>query len=210
MRAAANKPFFIVFEGLDGSGKTTCARLLADRTGACYMTTPCQALREQRQFILDRLGPSQESAQLFYLATVFAAASEIRKLNAAGVSVVLDRYFLSTQAYAQFRGSALELDHLADLLLPADLTVYLDAGLATRKQRAAQVGRQCTKADHETLTEEADRTLRRLHFMRSTQSMVGKWLCIDSSATDPEEIVRKVLAAATPVPPPGNVQESGS
>jgi dTMP kinase len=196
MRAARDKPFFIVFEGLDGAGKTTCAKLLADMTGARYMTTPCKSLREQRQSILNCLGSSQEAVQLFYLATVFAAANEIRQLNEAGVSVVLDRYFLSTQAYAQFRGSALELDRIGDLLFPADLTVYLNAPLATRRKRVVRPDRQCTTADGETLTEDADQILRNLYFKRSTQSVVGEWLRVESSDIEPEQVVQAVLQAA--------------
>lgn len=40
------RPLFIAFEGLDGSGKTTCARQLATRIGAQYLTTPSPEVRE--------------------------------------------------------------------------------------------------------------------------------------------------------------------
>lgn len=41
--------------------------------------------------------------------------------------------FLSTQAYAAFRGSQLNLDDTSDLLEPADLTVFLDTPLEVRR-----------------------------------------------------------------------------
>lgn len=120
------KPAFIVFEGLDGSGKSTCARLLADTIDAEYLTTPSPDLRAYREDVIASFAGCQEANQLFYLATVFATSANARDLIGEGRPVVLDRYFLSTQAYAAFRGTVLDLDQVAKDLLPADITVFLD------------------------------------------------------------------------------------
>ena len=123
----------VVFEGLDGSGKTTCARLLADRLDAALLTTPCPEVRSFRDDLIRSYDGCQEAGQLFYLSTVFDASVRVRGLLRSGRSVVIDRYFLSTQAYAAFRGSQLNLDDTSDLLEPADLTVFLDTPLEVRR-----------------------------------------------------------------------------
>lgn len=193
MMPESSRSLFIVFEGLDGSGKTTVANLTAKALGADLMTTPSPKLRGLREEIIDAYADSQEAAQLFYLSTVFAASREIERYLAAGRSVVLDRYFLSTQAYAELRGSELRLDGLAELLLPADLTVFLDAPLATRRKRIEARGHP-SAADRETLHPEADARLRSLHLAKSALPMVGRFLPIDSSRA-PETVVEEVMTA---------------
>lgn len=173
MSGALDRPVFVVFEGLDGTGKTSCARALAERIGARYMTTPCPEVRQLRQSVLDSFEGNQEAAQLFYLASVFDASAKVRRLLDAGVSVVLDRYFLSTQVYAAFRASRLELDAAASALVHPDLTVCLHAPLATRTLRLH--GRGCAPADAETLSPEADALLREGYRRKSSLPVAGRW-----------------------------------
>jgi thymidylate kinase len=71
---------FIVSEGLDGSGKSTCAAQLAEHIGAELMTTPSPRVRRYRDDLIQSLGASQEARHLFYLATVFAASDEVAAL----------------------------------------------------------------------------------------------------------------------------------
>jgi dTMP kinase len=184
---------FVVFEGLDGSGKSTCAQRVAERLGARYLTTPSPEVREYRAPLVESFGGSQEAAQLFYLATVFAASDEVRRLLAKGVSVVLDRYFLSTQAYADFRGSRLDVDALGELLVPADVTVYLDVPLEIRRQRLAARG--TSTGDRETLSERADAQLRANHARRAGLSVIGKWLSFKAATETPEELEDLVVGA---------------
>ena len=73
-------PIFVVFEGLDGTGKSTCARLVAERLGAELLTTPSPEVRRYRDDLIECYAGSQEAAQLFYLSTVFAASDQIRGL----------------------------------------------------------------------------------------------------------------------------------
>jgi dTMP kinase len=184
-------PLFIVFEGLDGAGKTTCAHALAKAIGAQYMTTPSPEVRAVQPVVLDSLADSHEARQLFYLATVFAAARQVRATLAAGSSVVMDRYFLSTQVYAEVRGSRLDLDGLGDQLLPAALTVYLDVPLPVR--RARLLARGCTAADRETLTAVANARLRSLYLQKSTLAVAGRFLLLANAAGSADELVESVM-----------------
>jgi dTMP kinase len=187
------RPVFVVFEGLDGTGKTTCARRTAELLGAQFLTTPSPSVRRFRDDLLRDLGASQEARQLFYLATVFAASEEVRALLATGRSVVLDRYFLSTQAYAEFRGSRLRVDELQERLLPADVTVLLEASLETRRSRIAARGGSV--ADGETLSVGADAYLREAHLRRLAFPVIGSALRMRTDAMGPGEIASDVLAA---------------
>ena len=189
-----DKPIFIVFEGLDGSGKSTCAKRVAAELGAELMTTPSVALRAYRDDIISSFAGCQEAAQLFYLATVFAASARAERLLAAGRSVVLDRYFLSTQAYAGFRGSTLDLDGLAHDLLPADITVILDVPLETRRQRLSARG--TTQADRETMSSEANARLHRAHSERFGLPVVGQLLRVEGDQLTPTEVVARIMEEA--------------
>lgn len=193
MSAASRRPGFVAFEGLDGAGKTTLARMTAEALDAELMTTPSPDVRRYRDELIASFAGCQEAGQLFYLATVFAASAEIRARLAAGRSVVLDRYFLSTQAYAAFRGSTLAIDHLGELLVPADLTVFVHAPLDIRLARLAVRG--ATAADRETMAPAADARLRAEHEQRLDLPVVGRALRLDSSTTPPEALVATVLAA---------------
>lgn len=185
------KSVFIVLEGLDGSGKSTTARLLAKELNAHCMATPTAKVRGFREDLIESFEGSQEAAQLFYLATVFDASKRIQKLLKQGQSVVLDRYFLSTQAYATYRGSMLDLDALSSLLLPADFTVFIDVPLELRRERLLTRG--ANAADRETLAEHANTILLREFKRRSVSDVVGELLWLDAAHTTPDDVVNAIL-----------------
>lgn len=193
--APATRSRLVVFEGLDGAGKSTLAARTAAALGAPCMTTPSPRVRGFRDELLASYDGCQEAAQLFYLSTVFAASREIANVLAAGRSVVLDRYFLSTQAYAAFRGSTLAIDGLAAALVPADLTVFVEAPLDVRLARLARRG--VTAADRETMAPAADARLRHEHERRFGLAVVGRLLRLDTSLEDVDTLVARVLAALT-------------
>lgn len=192
MKNFDKKAVFVVFEGLDGTGKTSCARKTAELLGAHYMTTPSLALRKYRDEIIDSFKGNQEAAQMFYLATVLTASDEAKSRLATGQSVVLDRYFLSTQVYAEFRGSILNIDDsVGKLLLPADWTVYLEAPLTTRQSRSQKRG--CSAADSETLTHTANTELLRGYEQRLHLPVTGRCIRMDTSAMNIQECSHKII-----------------
>ena len=186
-------PIFVAFEGLDGSGKSTCAKLLAERLGAEFITTPSTSVRRYRDDLIASLGSNQEARQLFYLATVFSASDRASQLLREERSVVIDRYFLSTQAYAAFRGSKLAVDAVQALLQPADVTIYLDTSLETRKTRLGHRG--ANAADLETITRDADAILRQEHFRRSDLHVIGRFVRVDGDPGSADEVLDRVIAA---------------
>ncbi|MEW5718723.1 MAG: dTMP kinase [Chloroflexota bacterium] len=143
--------FFVTFEGPDGSGKTTQARLLVEHLQArghsvIYTREPGgTGISEQiRQVILSpRNKAMQREAEvlLFSAARAQIVAELIRPALAAGKLVICDRYADSTMAYQGY-GLGLDLEGLRAITrfatggLVPDLTFYVDVpveiGLARR------------------------------------------------------------------------------
>jgi dTMP kinase len=190
-----NNPVFIVFEGLDGSGKSSTAERTADLLGAVYLKTPAGPLLAHRESIISSFNGNQEAAQLMYLASVADASRIVKRHLAEGRSVVLDRYLLSTQVYADFRGSKLAIDDaISKVLCPADLTVFLDAPLALRRSRISKRASTVSVADAETLVDSADSLLREGYRRRFRLPIAGRVVEIDSSQFDIDEIANFVSA----------------
>ena len=105
----------IVFEGGEGSGKSTQLRLLADSLAAAGIAHRC--LREPggtalgaeiRRLLLEREWEidARAEALLFMASRAQLVVKEIRPALERGEIVLLDRFFLSTYAY-QIAGRAL-------------------------------------------------------------------------------------------------------
>ena len=142
---------FITFEGPDGSGKTTQARLLVEYLQArgypvIYTREPggTEISEQIRQVILSTRNKAmrrEAEVLLFSAARAQIVAELIRPALAANKIVICDRYADSTMAYQGY-GLGLDLDALRAItrfatggLVPA-LTFYVDVpaeiGLARR------------------------------------------------------------------------------
>lgn len=141
---------FVVFEGGEGSGKSTQARLLAERWGALLThepgDTPVGA--RLRELLLDpstdHLDPRAE-ALLMAADRAHHVATVIRPALERGRDVVCDRYVGSSVAYQGY-GRELGPDAVAELsafaidgLVP-DLVVLLVVADAVAAERLAAAG----------------------------------------------------------------------
>src|SRR5581483_992100 len=144
---------FVTFEGLEGSGKSTQARLLADYVRAQWGEERVVLTREPggteigeqiRQVIHSLrnhdMAPTTEFL-LYNAARAQIVAQVIRPALAQGKIVLCDRYADSTLAYQGY-GRQLDMEMVRDVIryatggLVPDLTFYLDIpieeGLARR------------------------------------------------------------------------------
>lgn len=129
---------FIVFEGLDGSGKTTQANNLVKRLNSlgiksAYTKEPTESIPggSARSAIYKKTTLEMESIALLFLADrVEHVKGDILPALEQGRTIVCDRYYLSNVAY---QGLEMDKDMLLKLnqmmlkdKLPPDITIFLD------------------------------------------------------------------------------------
>lgn len=194
---------FIVLEGVEGSGKSTQVRLLADalaRAGEVVVTTfepgATAAGREIRHTLLSvPIALTALAEMLLFCADRAQHVHEvIRPALEAGKVVVSDRYELSTVVYQGYAGEvgverAEQLNDLATGGLHPDLTVVMDLDPAAGLRRAGAL-------------EAPDRMERKaLEFHQRVREGFLWWadrhpaaaLVVDATEA-PEEVHRRILA----------------
>lgn len=145
---------FITFEGPEGSGKSTHARLLADQLRAgghpVIMTrepggTPLgESIRSLLQHDAGGEGMAAEAELLLFMASRAQLVSQVvRPALVKGLCVVCDRFADSTTAYQGYaRGCDVEkilaLSDLATGGLAPDLTILLDVDVKAAFKRLHQ------------------------------------------------------------------------
>ena len=144
----------VVFEGTEGSGKSTQLRLLSDRLSAAGV--PVVPLREPggtpvgdsiREILLNPTGDVTSAAEalLFMGSRAELVSREIQPALKRGDVVLMDRFFLSTYAY-QIAGRGLSeaevraANCLATAGIVPDLTIVLEFPFADGINRAALRG----------------------------------------------------------------------
>jgi len=154
---------FVVLEGGDASGKSTQARLLADRLRSAgrevvetFEPGATEAGAAIRALLLDGDGPVDPTAEALLLAADRAqeVADVIRPALARGADVVSDRFVPSSLAYQGVgRGLGVEriekLNRWATGGLEPDLVVVLDVDDAVAASRRAGPGDRLERAGDE-------------------------------------------------------------
>jgi dTMP kinase len=189
---------FIAVEGADGTGKSTQARLLAERLGALFTREPGGTpLGERiRALVLDPSGdPPVDRAEALLMAAARAqhVAEVVEPALAAGRDVVSDRYVASSVAYQGYgRGLGAEavmaVNRFATDDLRPDLVVLIlvDAPVAVRRL-----------GDHLDRIEQAGdafQTAVVAAYSEMATADPDRWLVVDGNGTV-EEVAARVAAA---------------
>ncbi len=188
----------IVFEGIDGTGKSTQIKGLADYlTGHGYSVTLLREptdgphgrrIRQLATAGLDGIS-AEEECELFRLDRVEDVARNIRPALERGDIVLLDRYYFSTMAYQGARG--LDMDQIRranEAFAPIpDRVLYLDLAPEASIERIRS-GRG-----------ETPNLFERREFLETVranyQSFGGDgWIPIDASRSR-EEVLREIIQA---------------
>lgn len=152
--SAGRRGVFVAFEGIEGSGKSTQARLLAE--WLAEHGVPHRLVREPggtpageeiRRLILEGEDlPARAELLLALAARAIHVDSVLAPALAAGEVVVADRYELSTLAYQGYgRGLPLEevrrMNALATGGLSPDVTLLLEVPVSVGEARRREAGR---------------------------------------------------------------------
>ncbi|WP_207382924.1 dTMP kinase [Pseudaestuariivita atlantica] len=202
---------FVSFEGIDGSGKSTQARRLADTLRAMGHTVDLTrepggspGAEEIRALVLqgdpDRWSPETEIL-LFTAARRDHMERRILPALAAGQVVICDRFADSTRLYqGASRGDRRVLvDALHDLMIgrEPDLTILIDMDPATGLARAK--GRQGDEERFEDFGLDLQRTMRD-GFLELAAAAPERFRVIDGRA-DEDSVAAAVLDAVRPALP---------
>lgn len=128
---------FVVLEGIDGVGKSTVTKLVAEKLNFIAYATPPKGYMERRMEI--DLNGSPEQKFNFFRAGVVVAAEEIKGFLAEGRSVICDRYWMTTYVYHRVIGVTVTEEMFSELLQP-DLTILLRASPEHQLQRLIERG----------------------------------------------------------------------
>lgn len=205
---------FITFEGLDGSGKSTQARLLYEelsrRDVPVVLTREPGGARISEQ-IRDILHSNDNTEMLARTEVLLYSASRAQHVGEfivprldAGQVVVCDRYADSTLAYQGY-GHGLDLSMLRCVTdfatggLRPDLTVYLDltvdVGLRRRRIAHESESGELNRMDQQT-TEFYRRV--RDGYLALMDAEPGRWLRVNA-APAVDEVYRSVRAQVMPM-----------
>ena len=194
---------FIVFEGIDGAGKTTQVKLLAERLQAEGKRVEITAEptggpegKLLREALGGRIRKSEcEMAVMFVADRIAHNIDEVSGINAlvdAGAYVICDRYYYSTLAY---QGQSTDSEWVKSMNLGCpeirrpDLCVYLDL---TPEQSLARIskGRESVEIyeNIETLTRVRNTFLSIIDDLRAE----GDSISVVDASRSPEEIAEEI------------------
>ncbi len=189
----------IAFEGGEGSGKSTQARLLAEWSGAVLTHEPggTDVGRRIRAVVLDPSASAlDERAEALLMAADRAqhVAEVVRPALDGGQDVVSDRFSGSTLAYQGY-GRGLALDELAWLSrwaargLDPDLVVLLDV------PADVAFARRCGAPDRMEAEDRAFHARVMEGYRKLAAAQPDRWVVVDGSGTVEEvaDLVRKAL-----------------
>jgi thymidylate kinase len=177
---------FIVFEGIDASGKTTVARLLENHLQAVYYATPPKEFLVRREEV--DLSASADDHYHFYLDGIHQASAEIWKLLSEGKIVIGDRYWVTTYIYHLVMGVTVSREDFKDIVLP-DTTVLLTVSSEVQASRFAQRGMSAGDRRMLNQQEVLSREFKKF-FVAEEKHLVA----IDTSHLTASEVMAQVLA----------------
>jgi dTMP kinase len=192
----------IALEGIDGSGKSTQARAVADALGAQLTHEPGSTpvgVRLRQLLLAPEAPPLSPRAEALLMTADRAehVTRVIRPALALGSWVVTDRFSASTIAYQGY-GRGLDVPALAELVawategLVADLSVLVDVGVEVAAARLIAGDRG--RADRMERLGPQFATRVRNGFLAQAAADPGRWIVVDGE-TEVEPLTAHIVAS---------------
>ncbi len=175
---------FLALEGVDCTGKSTVAQLLARSLDAVPYATPPRVIADRRELIDRDASPLDHYR--FYLSGNRIASDEISELLSVGQCVVCDRYWLTTLVYHQVMGVSTRYEDFADLRQPA-VTVLLTVSSQVQAERF--LARGMSAGDRRMLNDQQ----RLAEAYREHVPLTGRYLLVDTDYMNPMEVASHII-----------------
>ena len=204
-------PRFIVFEGIDGAGKSTQIKLLSealsDRGIDCFITaepTTMPSGKKIREALSGRVKVTcEQMAEMFAADRVIHNKDKIEGIDAmldGGKTVISDRYYYSSLAY---QGAELGFERVAalnlenpDIRMP-DMCVFLDLSPEKSLERIGQ--RADTPTEIYENYDYLEKTRRMFFDVFKRLNESGERIEIIDASGSAEEIAKEILKRVLPL-----------
>jgi dTMP kinase len=205
--SAARRGAFILLEGLDRSGKSSQAKLLAEALGeaaggAVHLQFPDRTTAVGKlldAYLQNRAELDDRCVHLLFSANRWEASERMRGALAAGKHLVVDRFSYSGVAFSAAKGLELEWCLAPERGLPApDVVVWLDLSPEEAQRRGGFGGERYEQAQFQARVREA--------FERLRAREPARWRVVDAARPVAEvhaavaEIARKTAEAVATRP----------
>lgn len=199
---------FIALEGIDGSGKSTQVRLLAERLAECKIDfyTTMEPTNGSIGLLLRRMLTGKEKADNRVMAALFAADRLDHLLNkengiaakvSGGAAVITDRYYFSSYAYHSVdmpMDWVIQANAQSRLILRPTATVFIDVPPETAMERILRNrGQQELYEEKARLEATREKYFEAFHKLKDTEHVI----LIDGT-NSPEEIAADIWERLKP------------
>lgn len=182
---------FIVFEGVDGAGKSEISARVAAKLGAIHIESPGEPFKQIRGYVDDNL--NGKGRFLFYLSSNLDLSRCIRE-KTESETIVCARYFFSTIiGYASREGLSVEklyesLPVSSDDFLKPDLTIFLYVNEDVQRSRInLRDSSDNSAGDYKCIEDQHYRKMLFDNYIYVSEK--ESWSCIDTSLMSIDEVV---------------------
>lgn len=188
-------PIFVVFEGVDGAGKSEVSKLVAEKLSAIHLESPTTPFSSIRNHVDKKL--SDKGRFYFYMASNFDLSEKIL-ITLRSKSIICARYFHSTViGYASRQNIDIEsvynsINVTKEDLINPDLTIFLNVNEDTQRRRINSRGlSKNSQTDYKCL--ENDKYRERLFKNYRYISKKESWHIIDTSTMSISEVADECI-----------------